>query len=69
MTYTVISHDAWGSADVGSFSTLEQAREVFQALQNDRWFLADGSVRGLSIVQQTSGSEPTTVERFNFPGS
>jgi hypothetical protein len=39
MTYTVISHDAWGSADVGSFASLEQAREVFQALQNDRWFL------------------------------
>jgi len=67
MTYTVISHDAWGSADVGSFASLEQAREVFQALQNDRWFLADGSVRGLSIVQQTSGSEPCTVERFSFP--
>lgn len=67
MTYTVISHDAWGSADVGRFASLEQAREVFQALQNDRWFLADGSVRGLSIVQQTSGSEPCTVERFSFP--
>jgi len=67
MTYTVLSHDAWGSADVGSFASLEQAREVFLALQNDRWFLADGSVRGLSIVQQTSGSEPCTVERFSFP--
>ena len=67
MTYSVLSHDAWGSADVGRFASLEQAREVFQALQNDRWFLADGSVRGLSIVQQTSGSEPCTVERFSFP--
>ena len=67
MTYTVLSHDAWGSADVGSFASLEQAREVFQALQNDRWFLADGSVRGLSIVEQTTGSEPRTLERLSFP--
>jgi len=67
MTYAVISHDAWGSADVGSFASLEQAREVFQALQNDRWFLADGSVRGLSIVQQTSGSEPSNGGAFANP--
>jgi hypothetical protein len=67
MTYTVISHDAWGSASVGSFTSLEQAREVFQALQNDRWFLADGSVRGLSIVEETAGAAPRTLERFSFP--
>jgi len=72
MTYSVLSHDAWGSANVGSFPSLEQAREVFQALQNDRWFLADGTVRGLSIVESRSGSEALsaearTVERFSFP--
>ena len=51
---------------------LEQAREVFQALQKDRWFLADGTVRGLSIVETSSGSEAltaqaNTVESFRFP--
>ena len=74
MTYSVLTHDAWGSASVGSFSSLEQAREVFQALQKDRWFLADGTVRGLSIVETSSGSEALTaaartVESFSFPHS
>ncbi|WP_398331784.1 hypothetical protein [Vulcanococcus sp.] len=54
MTYSVLSHDAWGSASVGSFTSLAQAREVFEALQKDRWFLADGTVRGLSIVEASS---------------
>lgn len=67
MTYTVMSHDAWGSTDVGRFPTLEEAREVFKTLQSDRWFLADGSVRGLSIVECRAGAEPHTVERFRFP--
>ena len=72
MIYSVLSHDAWGSANVGSFPTLEQAREVFQTLQKDRWFLADGTVRGLSIVETSSGSEALTaeartVESFGFP--
>jgi len=53
---------------------LEQAREVFQALQKDRWFLADGTVRGLSIVETSSGAEALTadartVESFSFPHS
>jgi hypothetical protein len=72
MTYSVLSHDAWGSANVGSFTSLEQAREVFEALQKDRWFLADGTVRGLSIVETSSGSgaltaAARTVESFSFP--
>lgn len=72
MTYSVLTHDAWGSANVGSFPSLEQAREVFQALQKDRWFLADGTVRGLSIVETSAESEALTatartVERFSFP--
>jgi hypothetical protein len=45
---------------------------VFQALQKDRWFLADGTVRGLSIVETSSESEALTaeartVESFSFP--
>jgi len=48
MTYIVKSHDAWGTAAVGEFPLLEQAREVFNALRNDRWFIADGGVKGLS---------------------
>jgi len=66
MTYIVYSHDAWGTANVGEFTTLEQAREVFGALCNDRWFLADGTVKGLSLVEG-SGEAGRTIERFSFP--
>ena len=67
MPFIVYSHDAWGTANVGEFTSLEQAREVFNALCNDRWYLADGSVKGLSIVDgDASGGR--TVERFSFPG-
>ena len=52
MTYTVYTHDAWGSTNVGSFTALAQAREVFDALCNDRWCNADGSMRGLSLVEE-----------------
>ena len=74
MAYCVLTHDAWGSTNVGSFPSLEQAREVFQALQKDRWFLADGTVRGLSIVETSSRAEDLTadartVESFSFPHS
>jgi len=52
MTYIVYTHDAWGSTDVGRFEALAQAREVFDALCNDRWCNADGGMRGLSLVEQ-----------------
>ena len=70
MSFSVYSHDAWGTAHVGEFATLEQAREVFTALCSDRWFLADGTVKGLSIVDSSSSSgEGRTVEQFSFSSS
>ena len=65
MTYIVKSHDAWGTAAVGEFPLLEQAREVFNALRNDRWFIADGGVKGLSIVD-SSFEGGRTIESFSF---
>ena len=64
MTYIVYSHDAWGTANVGEFSSLEQAREVFNALRSDGWYLADGTVKGLSIVHAGQ-----TLETFSFQAS
>ncbi|CAK6688886.1 hypothetical protein [Synechococcus sp. CBW1107] len=70
MSFSVYSHDAWGTAHVGEFATLDQAREVFTALCSDRWFLADGTVKGLSIVDSSSSSgEGRTVEQFSFGSS
>ena len=69
MSFSVYSHDAWGTAHVGEFATLEQAREVFTALCSDRWFLADVTVKGLSIVDNSSSGEGRTVEQFSFGSS
>ena len=69
MSFSVYSHDAWGTAHVGEFATLEQVREVFTALCSDRWFLADGTVKGLSIVDNSSSGEGRTVEQFSFGSS
>jgi len=65
MTYIVNSHDAWGTAALGEFQSLEQARDVFNALSNDRWFIADGGVKGLSIVD-SSPEGGRTIESFSF---
>jgi hypothetical protein len=61
MTYIVYTHDAWGSTNVGSFPTLEQAREVFDALCADRWCNADGTMRGLSLVEEGPGGLRTVA--------
>jgi hypothetical protein len=68
MSYIVNSHDAWGTAHVGEFATLEQAREVFTALCSDRWFIADGTVKGLSIVESNAAGG-RTIEQFSFAES
>jgi hypothetical protein len=61
--YSVISHDGWGSTSVGEFETLEEAQALFRALCVDRWFVSDGSVKGVSIVNNADGA---TVDSFSF---
>lgn len=61
--YAVISHDGWGSTSVGEFESLEEAQALFRALCVDRWFVSDGSVKGVSIVERCSGD---TVDSFAF---
>ncbi|MEO1002941.1 MAG: hypothetical protein AAFX65_07515 [Cyanobacteria bacterium J06638_7] len=53
--YGVVSHDGWGNTCVGDFNSLEEARELFGALCSDHWFLTDGSVKGVSIVDREAG--------------
>jgi hypothetical protein len=68
MTYIVYTHDAWGSTNVGSFPALEQAREVFDALCVDRWCNADGTMRGLSLVEEGPGGLRTVATHAFQPG-
>ena len=74
--YSVVSHDGWGSISVAEFENLEEAQELFRALCVDRWFLTDGSVKGVSIVEKVGDSatgldlstDGRTLESFAFSG-
>jgi hypothetical protein len=61
--FSVVSHDGWGRTSVGEFESLEGAQNLFRALCVDRWFLTDGSVKGLSIVENGGGR---ILESFRF---
>jgi hypothetical protein len=65
MTYLVKSHDAWGTTVAGEFQSLEQAKALFNSLKTDRWFVSDGSIKGLSIVD-TSVEGGSTLDQFSF---
>jgi hypothetical protein len=60
--YGVYSHDGWGNTCVGECDTLAQAEELFRALRVDHWFLNDGSVKGISLVEHGDGGR--TLESF-----
>lgn len=63
MAYRVMSHDGWGTTSVGEFETLAEAQVLFRELCTDHWFLTDGSVKGVSIVERDGGR---TLESFSF---
>lgn len=65
MSYIVRSHDAWGSTPVGEFQSQDEAQALLDALRGDRWFIADGGMKGLSIVESTLEGE-RTIASFSF---
>lgn len=67
MTFRLYLQDSWGRAHVGSFESLDQAREVFEALCQDRWCIDDGTVQGVEIVEENAGGE-RVVASHAFPG-
>lgn len=60
-SFRVISHDGWGNIEVGVFDSLEPAQQLFRTLCSDRWFVTDGTVKGLSLM-----AGDTTLETFSF---
>ena len=51
---------------VGDFQTLEEARQVFSALCQDPWYKADGTVKGVELVQTSPAGEAQRLEWFSF---
>jgi hypothetical protein len=66
MTFTIYTHDSWGLVTVGSYQSLEQAREVFAALCNDPWYRDDGTVKGVELVQVAEGGAGLRIDWFAF---
>jgi hypothetical protein len=65
MSFSIVSQDSWGQVNVGNFASLEQAREAFQAICNDRWFIDDGTVRAVLLVEATAEG-PRTLDSHAF---
>jgi hypothetical protein len=66
MTFSIRTHDSWGVVPVGDFQTLEEARQVFSALCQDPWYKADGTVKGVELVQTSQAGEAQRLEWFAF---
>jgi hypothetical protein len=66
MTFRIRTHDSWGVVPVGDFQTLEEARQVFSALCQDPWYEADGTVKGVELVQTSLAGEAQRLEWFAF---
>ena len=66
ITFSIRTHDSWGVVPVGDFPTLEEARQVFSALCQDPWYKADGTVKGVELVQTSPAGEAQRLEWFSF---
>jgi hypothetical protein len=65
--YIIYSHDAWGTTTVGNFETEDTARKVLQDLSKDHWFVMDGGIKKLSLVERGEAFA-RTLEEWNFAG-
>ena len=66
MAYTINTHDSWGVVPVGTFQSLEEARQAFSALCADPWYRQDGTVKGVELLQAADGGAPQRLDWFSF---
>jgi hypothetical protein len=66
MTFSIRTHDSWGVVPVGDFQSIEEARQVFDDLYRDPWYKADGSVKGVELVQASPLEEAQRLNWFSF---
>lgn len=64
--YSIRTHDAWGSVPVGSFSSLEEARQAFRALCEDPWYRQDGTVRGVELLESDGSGQSQRLQWHAF---
>lgn len=66
MTFSISTHDAWGLVPVGDYASLEEAQTAFSALCEDPWYRADGTVKGLELVEISAAGERRRLAWFGF---
>lgn len=66
MTFSIHTHDAWGTVPVGDFQSLEEARQAFAMICQDPWYRQDGSVKGVELVQRTPEGASERLDWFAF---
>jgi len=67
MKFSIKTHDAWGTVEVGRFETLQEARMVFASLCQDPWYSNDGTVKGVELVEDGEGESAGWLDWFAFP--
>jgi hypothetical protein len=66
MNYAVNTHDSWGVVRVGSYQSLEEAREIFSSICEDPWYKSDGTVKGVELVLDTDTGCSQRLDWFAF---
>jgi hypothetical protein len=57
MTFDINTHDSWGVVNVGKFQSIEEARKVFTSISEDPWYMSDGTVKGVELVDNAAASQ------------
>lgn len=55
MAFLINTHDSWGVVTVGTFQSLEEARQAFASLCADPWYKNDGMAKGIELLEKTAG--------------
>jgi len=66
MTFSIRTHDSWGVVPVGDFQTLVEARQVFADICQDPWYKADGTVKGVELVENGQEGAAQRIDWLSF---
>jgi len=66
LRFIINTHDSWGVVAVGEFPTLAAARAAFTDLCADPWYRADGTVKGVELLQRSPDGNAQRLEWFPF---
>lgn len=66
MPFSINTHDAWGTVKVGDYQCLEEAQKAFAELCHDPWYVQDGGVKGLELIEQSDAGAAVRLDWHAF---